>query len=117
MKKLRDAMEDITRRKTLSISFSMLNRTLQRSVNLCAFADIEQKRLHVFDQELLMFGIDRAQSIMIDELILRSQPGFPATGTNFSVNLFPQRAAERRLFQRWKLLPAPRTVDDLCHFT
>ena len=109
----------LARFRALSLRFeqrgSIRNLALHGCINLGLCARAEQEGLHIVQQEGLMIGIDRAQTIMVDELILRRQPGLPASLANFSVNLFAQRAAERRFFQAGQLLLAARTGNDLCH--
>jgi hypothetical protein len=94
---------------------SIRDFALQGGVDLRAFARAEEKGLHIFDQKVLVIGIDRAQSIMIDKLVLRGQPSLPAGLANFGVNLFAQRAAKRRFLQTRQFLFTTRTSDDVCH--
>jgi hypothetical protein len=95
---------------------SIRDFALQGCVNFHLFARAEEKSLHIFEQKVLMFGVDGAQAVMIDQLILRGQPGFPASQADFGVNLAAQRIAEGRFFQAGELLFATRASDDLSHF-
>src|SRR5215468_4672863 len=54
------------RRRTFARSGSMCDGPLQRRVNLRFQTLTEQKRLHVFDQKLLVLRVDRAQTVMVD---------------------------------------------------
>jgi len=85
---------------------SVLNRAFERRVNLRFQALAEQKRFHILNQKLLVFGINCAQTVMIDQLILRCDPGLPASLADLLMNLFAQGAAKRRFFQRWQLFAA-----------
>ena len=93
------------------VIFSMRNFPLQRSVYLSLFAGAEEKGLHIFNQELLMFWIDRAQPIMVNQLILRRQPGFPTGLTGLLVDALAERVAEWRRVQCRQVLLTSRAID------
>jgi hypothetical protein len=95
----------------------MRDRPFERGVDLRLQPLAEQKRFHILDQELLVFGIDRAQTVVVDQLVLRHQPGFPATLANLLVNLFAQGVAERRFFQAGQFVSAARAFDNVSHFS
>src|SRR5574341_1295126 len=95
---------------------SMRDCAFERGVNLRFQTFPEQKRFHIHDQKLLMLRIDRAQTVMVDQLVLGHHPGLPATLANLFVDLFAQRVAERRFFQCGDFLLAARAFDDFGHF-
>ena len=93
------------------VPFLVRNLPLERSVYLGLFAGAEEKSLHIFNQELLMLRVDRAQPIMVNQLVLRRQPGFPASLTGLLVDAFAERVAEGRCVQSRQVLLTPRAVD------
>jgi hypothetical protein len=88
---------------------------LQSRIDLGLHSSAKEEGLHVLYQELLVLGIDGAQSVVIDQLILRRQPRLPAGLADLFVDLLAKWAAEGWLLKSGKLLPTPHTVDYVCH--
>ncbi len=89
---------------------------LERSVNLRLLTFAEKECFHVLNKKLLMFGVDRAQPVMIDKLVLSREPRLPARLTNMLVHLFTQSAAKWRSLQSRQLLTTTTTLNYFGHF-
>lgn len=75
---------------------SMADLTLHSGIDICGLTSPEEIGFHVLDQELLMVRIDGAQAVMIDELGLSGDPGFPAGLTYLFKYLFSELTSEGR---------------------
>lgn len=84
----------------------MRNFPLHGRINFRLLPFIKKVRQHVIKQELLMFGVDRTQAVMVNQLVLRGQPGFPAARTDLFKDPFAERIAKWRAFQRGQVLSA-----------
>jgi hypothetical protein len=90
---------------------------LERSVNLGSLTGPKEVGLEILDKKLLVVRVDRAQTVMIDELGLSGQPGFPARFADSFVDLFTERSTERRGSEAWEFLSALGALDNRCHKT
>jgi hypothetical protein len=95
----------------------MRDRPLQRSVNLSFQPLAEQEGFHVIYQKLLMLRVYSAQAVMVYQLVLGSQPAFPAALTNLFVNPLAERVAEWRFLQARQFLPAAGALNDFSHLS
>jgi len=74
----------------------MADLTLHSGIDIGRLASPEEIGFHVFDQHLLMVRIDSAQAVMIDELGLSGEPGFPAGLAYFFKYLFSELSSKGR---------------------
>jgi hypothetical protein len=89
--------------------------SLESRIDLGLQSSPKKKRFHVLNQKLLMFRIDRTQSVMVDQLILGCEPSLPASLADLFVNFPAERATERGFLKGRELLPATHTFDDVRH--
>jgi hypothetical protein len=90
---------------------------LERGIYVGCLTCSKEVGLEILDKKLLVIGVDGAQTVMIDELGLSRQPGFPARFADGFVYLFTELPAEGRGSEARKFLPALAALDNCCHKT